>query len=498
MSIVLLLLTLLSFTAHTECQVYKSDKTKVEPQHDPFFQLLAGLNHCPDTIESLRDKMIEHGFVVRPAMVANRGRNNPTLGSFSFFEMVTGNNVMPGDWFFGHFTDMHYGLVSLDQSLAHGKLLIELLVWDSQKQIFNFYEWRGDNGRAIWFYRGDSIDILADNAYLYRNVPPGEKKFGDRMRCSACHISGGPIMKELASPYNDWWSSSRILPLSPNMPDNDVTVLMSQLIGAEEFASAVKSGIDKLEQSLIYRRVKSELSLQERLRPLFCETEINLLSDSSVTEQSVEYIEIPGEFFVSKFFSSRSFKMPMMDYLNLLDQFLMNFPETHLADADHTWLTPVKGYSDYRAIEILINEGLIDEYFAAAVLYIDVGNPNLSEQRCDLLNYVPKQVSSKWQEEFIDNLYNSDNGSAHALAENLIDHHSRSYYTQKVATYLNGIENQLKTVFGRTTHFQRLIDLRKKVYQSEISQNPRGQIFEPGFRLIFPEPKRSLTFLCPR
>jgi hypothetical protein len=34
--------------------------------------------------------------------------------------------------------------------------------------------------------------------------------------------------------------------------------------------------------------------------------------------------------------------------------------------------------------------------------------------------------------------------------------------------------------------FKKLLKVRKDVSLSEISQNPLGQILEPGFRLIFP------------
>lgn len=489
------LVVIFHFNAYTECIVYNSDKTKAPIQYDAFFQLLINLDRCPETINNFKAQIEQQGFMIKPSMVANQGRNNPILGSFSFFEIVTGNGIMPGDWFFGHFTDINDGTVSLDQNPNEGKLLIELIAWDPQKQIFNFYEWIGQGDHAIWFYRGDSLDALSDNTYLYRTPPIGEKKFGERMRCSACHISGGPIMKELATPHNDWWQNSRLLPITPNIPDYDVVNLMNKLIEANDFASAVINGINKLKQSLAFIEINNGLSLQERLRPLFCETEINLLSDPAALEQSLEYIEIPGEFFVNKFFSPKSIKISQLDYYALLDQFAMSFAKSNIADADHAWLTPVKAYTDYTAIQTLINNKLIDEDFAAAILYIDFHNPYLSDERCNLLKLLPKKITPYWQQLFIENLYLSELSSARSLAEDLDAHNNLNFYSKKIADYLSEVKNTLKTSTGRISYLKKLINLRNKVYISEISQNPLGQILEPGFRIIFPKPNINKDLL---
>ena len=38
-----------------------------------------------------------------------------------------------------------------------------------------------------------------------------------------------------------------------------------------------------------------------------------------------------------------------------------------------------------------------------------------------------------------------------------------------------------------------LSGIRESVYDDEISKNPRGQILEPGFRIVFPEMIKPLV-----
>ena len=77
--------------------------------------------------------------------------------------------------------------------------MVELIAWDGDKQVFNFYEMIGDGRQGKWFYRGDSLDIQADVKFLHRQTGSGDPRFGSNLRCSGCHTAGGPIMKELVA-----------------------------------------------------------------------------------------------------------------------------------------------------------------------------------------------------------------------------------------------------------------------------------------------------------
>jgi mono/diheme cytochrome c family protein len=428
-----LLLLFLAFTPVRAgaCEILGSDGHPAPPQSDLLFVTLSAHSRCPKDVRELKSQFSMQGAQFVPAMVANRGFNNPSAGSFSFFEKVVGI-AGEGEVFFGHFTARSDGEVRLDQVPARNKLMIELIAWDSKKGYYNFYELIGaDSERTQWLYRGDSADILNDNRYLHLDPPTGEKKFGSTLRCSACHVSGGPIMKELAPPHNDWWTSARPLPVPGS--SIEVNSWMSQLTDASTFASGVRTGILKLEASANYQKLKSSHTVQEQLRPLFCEQEINLESNLNFDGE----VQIPSAFFVNPILGLVNFAMPRAQYETLLKSYRLAFPETQQADADHAWLTPVKGFSDLVAIQTLILKGLVSVEYVRAALAYDKTNPVFSKSRCALLKSLPSTIP-----------------------------------------IFEGVHQDA---------FAKLLAVRKAIFESEISQNPRGQILEPGFRVIFPE-----------
>jgi hypothetical protein len=448
-----LLFLLFPVLSWATCPVFNSKNVQVKNLHDGVFYLLNSSNECPSNIVEWNE-LIEHaGLKHQASMVANRGRNNPSMGSFSLFETVTGKFeetvIQEGEFFYGHFTGKHKNEIILDQAPRRGKLLIELIAWDYKKEAYNFYELVGqDQVSSRWFYRGDSFDALKDNEFLYRENGD-QPKFGSRMRCSACHNSGGPIMKELSYPHNDWWTSKRSLLFGGAELEVNVAEYVKALLPAETFSQQVKIGIQKLESSPTYKLAKSQLSLQEQLRPLFCEHEINLESHTDMSS----VIEIPTAFFVNPLIGNTVVKFARNEYEQLLMKYNLKFPENGQNDSDHAWLTPVKGHSDLLAIQSLIQNQVVSSQFVKSILQIDSGNPLFSKKRCDLLKRIPLQAENNWQAQFLQSLPQET------------------------------IQNENHDL---EASFVKLLKLRKAVYQSEISSNPRGQILEPGFRVVFP------------
>jgi hypothetical protein len=480
--------------AQASCLVANSDNSPTQPKDDALYRLLSEMPGCPQRAQDLKAQFKSDGAQVEPAMVGNRGFHNPEGGSFSFFETVSGHldksgtEVAKGDLFFGHFTgatDDHQ--LILDQEPSKGKLMVELIAWDKKKGMYNFYELIGQGGKAQWFYRGDSADILHDNANIDRDVPHGQDKFGKRLRCSGCHASGGPIMKEMASPHNDWWTEARPLPFGSNCPSSEINKWLEGVVDADQLAQNVKTGIQKLEDSPSYRKARAAMSLQEKLRPLFCENEINLESSPKPSD-SAGAVQIPGGFFMNPLLGSPKVFVPQATYQKYLRDNSMAFPETNRSDSDHPWLTPVKGYSDLLAIQTLMNESLIDKAFMTSVLSIDIERPLLSKSRCSLLKLVPSE-GPHWREQFMQNLKTSSLPAARELATNLASPANEQALVDRAKALATKLE---KTATTNQT-FKNLIEVRRAVFKSEISQNPRGQILEPGFRVIFPEPGKNVA-----
>jgi hypothetical protein len=478
-----LLILFAATAADAACTIQTSSHGPVSPQGDAFYQLASRLGGCAANVQQLKAQLHASGAKVEPAMVANRGFNNPALGSFSFFETVSGSmpaigfSVAKGEFFFGHFTAADAHQLFLDHAPGAGKLMVELMAWDRNKRLFNFYELIGQGTTAQWFYRGDSADILHDNAKIYRGSPGGPPKFGTTLRCSGCHSSGGPIMKDLALPHNDWWTASRPLPLGTNAPTSETLAILRGLTDADSFSQNVTRGILEIENSSAYQSARASLSLQEKLRPLFCENEINLESSLAPSGSSAP-VQIPSGFFVNPLLGTATITVAASTYLSFVQRHGLHFPETPFADADHAWLTPVKGFSDLLAIQTLVKNGVIDLGFARAVLAIDADHPVFSPARCGLLKLVPPEQAG-WRSELVARLQTS----GLPLATDLLRLLAAPPTSMSIA-------NQPVT----DEDFQKLLSVRQAAFASEISQNPRGQILEPGFRVIFPTQRDAHRF----
>ena len=424
---------------------------------------------------------------LKPTFVANRGLHNPGRGSSSVFEMVTGGvdvgqtPLARGEMFFGHFTAPGPGqTLVLDQS---GGLMVELIAWDGPKGMFNFYELIGDGQQRRWFYRGDSGDIVADTGRLHRRDGP---QFGERLRCSGCHVMGGPIMKELSAPHNDWWRSDRRLPLGGRQPDPALAATLGSLVDATELAQSVQAGQQKLDESSRFRALRSGLSFQERLRPLFCPMELNLASAPPL-DAGVATVSIPSDFMVDPMLATGTVAVGLPHYQQALAKNKSQFPETTRPDADHAWLTPVKATADQRAIRTLISEGTIDEEFAADVLAVDMTNPVFSTVRCGLLRLVPDTQSRTWIESFKDALARSGRAGGAELVANLTQPaRTLATHKQRADAVLRACRANLTTADAVGGAFRLLAARRAEAFASPISSNPQGQILEPGFRVIFP------------
>lgn len=471
------------------CKILTSSGELATNLNDGFFLVVQSQDQCPQNAQELKKVFSQDSLTTRPAMVANRGRTNPAFGSFSFFEVIEGQTpavpqtIRKGDVFFGHFTTLKSKGVSLDQAPSNGKLMVELIAWDYQKGFYNFYELIGQGLTAQWFYRGDSKDAFLDNSQLKRQAQPNKPVFGRRMRCSGCHTSGGPIMKELTAPHNDWWASTRTLPFAPNQPSLELSNWMSNIMEASEFAEAVKLGIDRLEAS----RLREQLSFQERLRPLFCTTEINIVSAKLPDNQSEEFIQVSSHYFVNPLLIESTINIPRAHYLKALNDHNIRFPENKAPDADHPWLAPVKGYSDQAAISQLILSGTIDQDFASAVLGVDLENPLFSKERCGLLKHVPAPTPD-WQEVLKERLEKDKSTPALELLISLLGEgmFGEESHRKRAAKFLKEIQQAALNPLQFEKLFKQLQERRQAVFNDEISKNPLGQILEPGFRVIFP------------
>lgn len=121
---------------------------------------------------------------------------------------------------------------------------------------------------------------------------------------------------------------------------------------------------------------------------------------------------------------------------------------------------------------------------------IDFTHPLFSAERCELLKLLPDRNKKGWQSQFISNLRQNANQFKAALSlADYLDNPKVSHYKfmNEIHQYQQYLSQFLTTEQGLKASYLHLVELRKSVYSSELSQNPKGQILEPGFRVIFPE-----------
>lgn len=469
--------------------------------NDPLARLLLAGGPCPANVFEFRARLLSAGAKMRTAFVSNRGFHNPADGSFSMFEIVSGRlapaglEVADGEFFFGHFTARAAGnKLIANQDPQDGNLMVELIAFDPQKKLFNFYEVIGNGQRGLWFYRGDSLDIQADVKLLHRQVNPSRPQFGSRLRCSGCHVAGGPIMKELAQPHNDW-DTARHLSLDNMKPDAELARILSGIVDADEFAKSVNAGLLKLNSSEKFQQARSALSLQEQLRPLFCPVELNLESDLTPLDDKGS-LRIPSAFLVDSRLARGSVTIERAQYDVASAALNAIFPEgPQRRDGDHGWLTPVKAFSDTLATDSLIKQGLIDQEFLSDVLATDMTNPVFSKSRCGLLRFVPIKADANWKETLKASLKANakTNPAAQELLNNFTDPTRNAQFHQaRGARLLTQCQERLQTKDSVTSLYRLLAQRRAEAFTSEISKNPLGEILEPGFRVIFPDTRPKI------
>jgi hypothetical protein len=163
---------------------------------------------------------------------------------------------------------------------------------------------------------------------LHRQRKPSERPFGARLRCSGCHVNGGLLQKELAAPHNDWFLTSRKLPLGTLKPDAAVRAILADLVDAGELSKLVSTSAKRLADSAGYRKVLAARSMQERLRPLFCSVEVNIESDVEPLDDRKPALAIPSGFFVDPRLGTANISVQRQHYDAALKRLHARPPET--------------------------------------------------------------------------------------------------------------------------------------------------------------------------
>jgi hypothetical protein len=466
--------------------------------------ILAG-DRIPRNIHEIRELLQrDPKGVLRSHVVANGGHGHATPSNVDFmcFETfegpLAGRTVGDAELLFGFF------LARRGSTLSVREGFVELIAWDRTKRMYNFWELIGPD----WHYRGDANDIAANVAAL--NLGRSDAQFAFTktskdgepvLRCSGCHTLGTPVMKEIDPPHNDWWRTTRPLPLDPLKPDAEVSRLLAGVADASNLARVVKRGIDRL----VTESTATGSTLAQRLRSLATTMEMNLASDTVPLQTRIAEgtaVEIPAGFFVDTRLVEKpaAVRVDLKAYRAALKSVGSSFPPESTTstaqESHHAFLVPTRSYVDNRVLDDLIARGVLDEELVADVLAVDLTTPVFSRDRGSLMRFFPAAAANadEIRKQLVAALKKAGpaDAAAAALLANITDPertpaaHRRTAATflascQKAAAAPGAIEGWLRHAHGQ----------RAAINTADTARHPTGTITEDGFRHVFPGQRES-------
>jgi hypothetical protein len=279
----------------------------------------------------------------------------------------------------------NFGLAPDNDAIPAG---LEIMAFDETAGVFNYY--KETDGQMAFF--GNSHDFISKG--------PGGPGVTSERGCANCHTGGGPIMKELNSPWTHWADGAFATPGADELVTNREEVF-GRLMRAEDLENFV---VEKGYKTWNEHRIDFWLErgdTQELLRPLFCPVEINLEAGSSEN--------INGTFVrhsnLVRFFP---IKTDSSEYMAVAQDVGVRFPG-HLSTVPDTFLTVDRSEADRLYANALVKRGIVDEQFVKEVAYVDMTRPVFSDDRCDLLQHAPSIPADELdaaalRDGFIDNL----------------------------------------------------------------------------------------------
>jgi hypothetical protein len=264
---------------------------------------------------------------------------------------------------------------------------VELIARDETSGVFNFYA--VEDGK--WRFFGDSRTMLKG---------PGN---GEERRCANCHASGGLVMKELETPWQNWDHSN-----TDNQPGiDDVRANLAKQLGVDEigFASnpgsrffgmelTVKKGNAAWNEARIAHVVKTG-TLAQLVEPLLCTKELNL--ENGFSNDLFVHEAGPRQFadgIVEK--AQASLQQVMMDREKRpLTRFKRNdrgdvtSEREPATDTVSGFFRAVPGQIDTTYAELLVEKKIISQKLVDAIRRVDVTRPIFSDDRCSLVRSLP-------------------------------------------------------------------------------------------------------------
>ncbi|MFM2430206.1 MAG: hypothetical protein RLZZ511_1419 [Cyanobacteriota bacterium] len=364
---------------------------------DPMFQLVLKNNADVKTLSAVNQllKPTKQSVFVVDEQIADGapkvGNNLANRRAIVTLEGTTNGQTLDQNVLFS---------VSFDSEKFPTANFIEVMGWDESSGSFNYYKFNQTKGETAptWKFRGNSkdADILSTTAR--------------QATCMQCHINGGPVMKELVLPWNNWDSfSDKISYLSPGGKSwpiaNAANSPLKNLEGAETLETGViMPGITRFNTRRINQLKSTDGKMvtdaRRLLKPLFITTEANLISSTALSSlhplakrSSLSEFDIPPTFFVNQSLLDRlSITVPFFefngisgkDYEQLVRQTKTTLNGQQPGDNNFAWFVPEAGFIDSDFVSQLLDQEIVPPAFVAAAVAIDLENPVFSASRAKL------------------------------------------------------------------------------------------------------------------
>ena len=255
---------------------------------------------------------------------------------------------------------------------------VEIIAFDATQGVFNYYE--TEPGGGINFF-GTSRDMLKGTGS------------GDDRRCAGCHTGGGLIMKELAAPWLHW-EGDTTTPGAQELVSAHPELLGRKSDGIDLETGVVRPGNDRWnDQRLAFLRQVGDL--QAMLKPLYCNVEVNVANASSSPQPGDEgrasFGPLGGPVTDPRLgFGSISFTAAQYDAVLRTNKQTVKGTEPQIIETHFGLAHVVPSDADQNFVGKLTAAGIIDQEYVEDVLAVDFTRAVFSDDRCDLLEFVPQ------------------------------------------------------------------------------------------------------------
>lgn len=467
---------------------------------DAFALGVAGLPQPPLAIAALRATLRGWGGRLIPHLVANEGRHHPASGSFSAFEAYEGpspaGEMQPGMLFIGWFMGREgERLVALEGPEAG--LVVEVMAWDPKAEAYSYWELIGRGGTLAWHFRAQGPELLQEGLAVAPGLG-GANRYGSGPRCTGCHTLGGPVMKELEGPHNDWWRAARPLPLGGARlwPGSLPAEAFSHAADASAFARRVQAGMRRWARA---PQGPASLPWPQALRSLVGPMEFNLVSDAAPNEAQAPELLIPAACFVDPFLAPNAppIRLPRPAYEAACRAAGLAFGPDGAAsspDGDHAFLAPVRSRMDAEVVQALIAQGRVDEEFVGDLLAIDLAEPLHSQARLSLLRHLPAEAKDlrALKAKLLPALRAAPDPASQAWLRHLTEPRATlQAHRARARAFLAKLQAQAWRPGTAEAWLRVLMSRRAELRVAQPTLHAKGTILEPGFRVIFPRPSAS-------